>query len=237
MEYRYLYQTKDNENREGTVKAASRADAYAVLRKQGIRPYRLIGDDPPKWRRPAAFATAAAILAVVLAALALALRPPASSPLARMQIPGDAALLSASLASAWEDVFPSALDRHLAAYAQPGWLALAPEDQPDEKAFARELAARPVKVSADDPEHVRAVKRIVIGMRKEMEKYLADGGSVGDYLAFLDERQDEERSLRAKAAESVEKAPADMRERARLNVNARLREMGLAEIPRISGER
>ena len=40
-----------------------------------------------------------------------------------------------------------------------------------------------------------------------------------------------------KAAESVEKAPADMRERARLNVNARLREMGLAEIPKTPGER
>ena len=47
MEYKYLYQTKENENREGVVKAASRADAYAVLRKKGIRPYRLIGDDPP----------------------------------------------------------------------------------------------------------------------------------------------------------------------------------------------
>jgi len=237
MEYKYLYQTKDNENREGTVKAASRADAYAVLRKQGIRPYRLIGDDPPKWRRPAGFAVAALALAAVAAALALAFRPPTSAPLARMQITGDAALLSASLASAWEDVFPSALDRHLAAYAQPGWLALAPEEKPDEEAFARELAGKPAKVSADDPEHVRTIKRIVAGMRREMEKYLADGGSVRDYLAFLDERQDEERALRAKAAESVEKAPADMRERARINVNARLREMGLAEIPQMAGER
>ena len=237
MEYKYLYQTKENENREGVVKAASRADAYAVLRKKGIRPYRLIGDDPPKWRRPATIASAAAAVAAAAAALAVALRPPASAPLARMQIPGDPALLSASLASAWEDVFPSALDRHLAAYAQPGWLALAPEETPDEKAFARELEEPPAKVSASDPEHVRTVKRIVAGMRAEMEKYLADGGSVGDYLAFLDERQDEERALRAKAAESVEKAPADMRERARLNVNARLREMGLAEIPKTPGER
>ena len=71
MEYKYLYQTKENENREGVVKAASRADAYAVLRKKGIRPYRLIGDDPPKWRRPAAIASAAAFVAAAAAGIAI----------------------------------------------------------------------------------------------------------------------------------------------------------------------
>ena len=82
MEYKYLYQTKENENREGVVKAASRADAYAVLRKKGIRPYRLIGDDPPKWRRPAAFAAAAAVAAVLTVPAAMARRAllPAKTP-------------------------------------------------------------------------------------------------------------------------------------------------------------
>jgi len=237
MEYRYLYQTKDNENREGAVKAASRADAYAVLRKQGIRPYRLIGDDPPKWLRPVRIALAATLVAVLAAAVAIVVRPADFSPLQRMQVTGDSNALSASLSVAWEDVFSSPLDRHLAAYAQPGWLALAPETGVDEESFARELSLPAEGISPSDPAHARQMKRIVLGMRREMEKYLADGGSVGGYLAFLDERQDEERALRAKAAESVEKAPADMRERARLNVNARLREMGLAEIPRIAGER
>ena len=36
MKYKYLYQTKDNENREGWIKAKDRADAYAKLRKQGV---------------------------------------------------------------------------------------------------------------------------------------------------------------------------------------------------------
>ena len=50
MTYKYLYQDKENRNLEGEIKARNRADAYLLLRKQGIRPYRLIGDDPWNWR-------------------------------------------------------------------------------------------------------------------------------------------------------------------------------------------
>lgn len=50
MIYKYLYQDHENRNCEGEIKATSRIEAYALLRKQGIRPYRLIGDDPWNWR-------------------------------------------------------------------------------------------------------------------------------------------------------------------------------------------
>ena len=50
MTYKYLYQDRENRNLEGEVKARDRAEAYMVLRRRGIRPYRLIGDDPPNWR-------------------------------------------------------------------------------------------------------------------------------------------------------------------------------------------
>lgn len=68
MTYRYLYQTKDNENREGEIKARSRDEAYTLLRKQGIRPYRVIGDDPWNWR-PWAIAAGYAVLVAALAVL------------------------------------------------------------------------------------------------------------------------------------------------------------------------
>ena len=66
MKYKYLYQTKDNENREGFVDARNRDAAYALLRKQGIRPYRLIGDDPWNWR-PWAVGVGFAVLFVAFA--------------------------------------------------------------------------------------------------------------------------------------------------------------------------
>jgi hypothetical protein len=48
--YKYLYQDRENRNREGEIHARSRDEAYTLLRKQGIRPYRVIGDDPWNWR-------------------------------------------------------------------------------------------------------------------------------------------------------------------------------------------
>ena len=65
MTYKYLYQDQENRNLEGEIKARNRADAYLILRKQGIRPYRLIGDDPWNWR-PWAIATGYAGLLVII---------------------------------------------------------------------------------------------------------------------------------------------------------------------------
>ena len=50
LTYKYLYQDKGNNNLEGEIVAKNRDEAYKLLRKQGIRPYRVIGDDPWNWR-------------------------------------------------------------------------------------------------------------------------------------------------------------------------------------------
>lgn len=50
MKYTYLYQDKSNRNCSGEIEARNRADAYARIRKTGIRPYRVIGEDPYDWR-------------------------------------------------------------------------------------------------------------------------------------------------------------------------------------------
>lgn len=64
--YKYLYQDRENNNREGEIKARNRADAYMLLRKQGIRPYRVIGDDPRNWRPWVIAAGYAALLTVIV---------------------------------------------------------------------------------------------------------------------------------------------------------------------------
>ena len=68
MTYKYLYQDKENRNLEGEIKARNRADAYQLLRKQGIRPYRLLGDDPWNWR-PWAVGAGYAVLLVAIVVL------------------------------------------------------------------------------------------------------------------------------------------------------------------------
>ena len=50
LKYKYLYQDRKNNNLEGIIVARNRDEAYRLLRKKGIRPYRVLGDDPWNWR-------------------------------------------------------------------------------------------------------------------------------------------------------------------------------------------
>lgn len=70
MKYAYLYQDSGNNNLRGEIVARDRADAYARLRRQGIRPYRVIGDDPWNWR-PWAISAGYVVLSVALVVLGI----------------------------------------------------------------------------------------------------------------------------------------------------------------------
>lgn len=230
MKYQYFYQTKTNENRDGWINARDRADAYTQLRKQGIRPYRVVGDDPLKWQPWAIGAlvvTLATGLLVSLLFIGFGSAPELSG---RQQLKGDRAVISAGLSSSWEGTFDSKLDRYLSAYAQPGWIALPPEMTDEEIAgLAADLERPSVCNDSGSPEK-KILHRIVLAMREEMKGYLANGGTAKEYFDFLEERQDQERDFRNRAIDSIERAPESLRDRARMNVNLRLREMGLAEI-------
>ena len=65
MKYKYLYQDRENNNLEGEIAARDRDEAYRLLRKPGIRPYRVIGDDPWHWR-PWAISAGYVILSAAL---------------------------------------------------------------------------------------------------------------------------------------------------------------------------
>ena len=68
MKYKYLYQDRENNNREGEISARSRDEVYKLLRQQGIRPYRVIGDDPWNWR-PWAVSAGYVVLSAALVVL------------------------------------------------------------------------------------------------------------------------------------------------------------------------
>ncbi len=235
MKYRYLYQTKDNQNKSGEITAADRAEAYTLLRKQGIRPFRVIGDDPKWWQRPhvrSAAATAAAFLVLGIALGVWAFRTHnAHKPSARMQLTGDGQLIAKSAANGWRDALELPLDRFLAAYAQPGW-RLEPQrpDAAELAAFEQNLST-PLERASSDPDEIRQLKNILLKMRSDLREYLDDGGTLPDYLDFLEERRKQECELRDKAAEALERAPESMRRRALLNLNTRLRDLGLAPLP------
>ena len=94
MKYRYLYQDGENRNCEGEIKARSRDEAYAMLRKSGIRPYRLIGNDPWNWRPwavGAAFVLLAAAYAITVAKLLDNASKASRDRTERMDLTGEAA--------------------------------------------------------------------------------------------------------------------------------------------------
>lgn len=241
MNYRYLYQTKTNENREGWIKARDRADAYTQLRKQGIRPYRVIGNDPTNWVPWAVGGVISLLVAAVIGLLALLGRAPDGSdegdgPLARGQIGGDAAFVDECVTAGWTNLFSGKLDRCLAAYAIPGTFAEVPVVLPSEHtALVAELEADPQEGAADERSECRRMRRIVLWMREELRGRLKSGESVADYLAFLETRQRRERDLRERAVESVRRAPESYRYSVWRGVNARLEEMGLELIEKPTG--
>lgn len=80
MTYKYLYQDKENRNCEGEIKARNRSEAYTLLRKQGIRPYRVIGDDPWNWRPWAVVTGYAVLLATIVVLVLLVMANTSSGP-------------------------------------------------------------------------------------------------------------------------------------------------------------
>lgn len=236
MKYRYLYQTKNNENREGEIKASSRADAYAQLRKAGIRPYRLIGDDPFNWRPWAMGVLAAGVVALAGVSGWLLLHVSSSGEekqeTMRRQLAGDDLVIGEGVLDGWSMVFADKFDRYLAAFVQPGREILPPEVTIEERAaFAASLEKPLVCLREDRPEY-RQVRDIVRGLRDEMRRKMSEGLTVEQYLKFLEKRQQDEIAYRKRAGDACDRAPDNYRLDVWRGVNARLRERGMAPLPK-----
>lgn len=231
MTYKYLYQTKDNENREGFVKARNREAAFHKLRVMGIRPYRVIGKDPVNWVPWAAGAAMAALAAGL--AMALLNKPHGAddrSPRLRQQIVGDAAVIAEGVASDWAAQLKTPLDRYLAAYAQPGGNAVPPYVEPKGvEAMAADLET-PLDYPDGERSEFRQLRNIVAYLREEMRGALASGMTVREHFDFLENRQREEIALWQRAEQSIAKAPESYREKMAAGVNAQLRARGIAPV-------
>jgi len=231
VKYKYLYQTSENENREGFIRARNREAAFHALRLQGIRPYRLIGNDPVNWV-PWAVGAAIVLLAV---GLVVAWRQPRGADdravRLRQQIEGDAALIAEGVAHDWSDQLSTPLDRYLAAYAQPGGNAVPPYVEPGR---VEDMAAdldTPLEYPEGERAEYRQLRNIVAFLREEMRAALASGMTVSQHFEFLEKRQREEIALWQHAEQSILKAPESYREKMAAGVNAQLRARGIAPVP------
>ena len=200
MKFVYGYKTKENETREGCISAPSRDAVYAKLKKDGIRPFS-VSLAPGFFNRLLSLGRrwlAIAILGVATVVLLayLAFENDAAAPIVdtlesmtRRQPIGDAAIIEKGIRSGWDFVFDDIGDRFLASFAIPG--VPAGVKSVDAEKLVASLSTK-VAPSGDDGIEVRQIKSMVEGMKEEMRRFLAAGGSPKQYGRLLVERQEQE---------------------------------------------
>ncbi len=256
MTFTYYWKTPDNVRHGGEIEANDREEAFAKLRGRGIRAIKV---EPKGWETGKGYrgVRRRAVVGIILAAAlsvaaawwwaARTARGPyrvmtpqgpvmytVAAPLPRQQIPGD----RARLMHAPTNLFAFAAETVLARYAEPGRIHAAERNangaQVDEEEWRRCLA-EPVRIAGNDFTEWVDLKRIVVGMKREMAAYLAAGGTVDDYLSELAKRQKLEASYRERAErrlrELLSGGDAEAAYAYWLKANAQLKSMGIWELP------
>ena len=92
----------------------------------------------------------------------------------------------------------------------------------------------PVRIASNDYTEWVDLKRIVAGMKREMQAYLAGGGTTREYCAELEKRQKLEISYRERAEQRLAELLKGQEQAAYgywLKANAQLKAMGIWELP------
>ena len=234
--------------------AESREAVFAALRAKGIKAIKVVAADGSKANGEIRGVRKRVLIASVLAAAVLAGvlvyglsfratpdmtrsdgRVPAVSaaqPLPRQEIKGDRARID----GAAEAVFALKAERFLARFAEPGRDGRRAEgfvsesEWPSKAEFEAAFTNRITIAEDDFTEHID-LKRIVTGMKREMEMYLRLGGYVSGYIRELIRRQQTEIDIRAKFEKKCTTYDNWVK------ANAQLQSMGIYPIPQPAGLR
>ena len=230
--FHYFYQSKENKNLDGWIVAKSRDDAYAQLRKQSIKPYKVVGKDPIAWKRWAAIAVLAVALAGTYAWLALRSEPVApDEQFVRHQIYGAESVIRNGISTEWSACGLDEGERYLARYAQPGIKVAYRRKTPETASAVEASLSRHLEVEDSELLEYRQLKQIVESIKDELRAYIKSGGNVDGFLDRLQERQDQEVAYYNAANQELENAKATMPEDELYNLwaakNAELRAIGL----------
>lgn len=223
MKYRYYYRNSANEALDGWISAKDRNDAYAKLKAQGIKPFKVEGRDPIGWKRWAAIAV---LLGVCLSLARTLWKVEAEAEVAvRNQLYGDPATIQQLSADGWRAAFGNEGDAWLARHAIPGANCDCGAEKP-------EVELDFVKIGADESEEKRKMARMVNWMKREMAEYVKAGGTKADYQDLCCERLATERGIAAGYQAEFEALLRRGEEAGELwdKKNAVLRSMGLPTV-------
>ena len=245
MKYRYTYKTSDGTRHEAVIDAVSRDAVFAALRKDGIRPIKVVAADGSKAngevrgvkkRVVGLVAALAAVGAVVVTTIYnRATTPDAPRFVAeqtRRQVIGDTAVIDKGIATGWADVFEGEGERFFASFAIPGVKAGQRNTTVEELNAA---LARRIPPDERDGMEARQIKSMVEGMKAEARSYIKAGGTIVEYGKRLTERQDAEIAIYERTKADLENARAALARDDYLSLweekNDRLRNLGIKLVP------
>ena len=227
------------------MEAESREVVFEALRKENIRPIKVVAADGSKAngeirgvrrRVVGLVAILAALGAVVVTTLYSRAKPPPAPQFeaeqTRRQVIGDTAVIDKGIATGWSDVFSEEGDRFLASFAIPGVKAGQRNTTVEELEAA---LGRRVDAKADDGMEARQIKSMVEGMKSEARAYIAAGGNIVEYGKRLTERQDAEIAIYERTKAEIDRARKTMAEDDFLSLweerNDQLRNLGIKLVP------
>ena len=214
MKFLYEYQDKANKRHRGTLNAATRADAYAALKAQGIKPIRceeapgffnLLFGKGKRWLAIVILATLCVTLAVIIRSTPTPSIYVSFDAATRRQIIGDAAIIDKGIRTGWSDIFDAEGDRFLASFAIPGTppaIRTTTEEKLRNALASENAAGRRVP----DTLEARQIRAIVAGMKREINGLLKSGWTLREVGTALLQRQEEEIGYYERAKTEVETA-------------------------------
>ena len=254
MRFTYTYRSSDGKRHTAEIEAESRDAAFVRLREEfGIRAIKVVAREvelPSRARGRAGRSIgalgsrAAGAIAIGLVGLALLAggawllhsrarrpvpeplpasygsAPQAARPRPRMQIEGFGGI-------DLEKAFPRAAERFLAQYAQPGERTVG-RKEPFPEGLAEDIIVslrEPILIGEGDPGNVRSLKGVVAGIKSDVLLLMASGQTIGDVLAWLENRQGMEAAYRDRIVAGLKARPS-----AKGEVNRLLRSLGLREV-------
>ncbi len=196
MRYHYFYQNKKNESCEGWITARDRNDVYVQLKKEGIKPFKVVGRNPYAWKRWTAIAALVIIVCALSAALfryKIAADQKAFASEDRSQIYGDPVLMRELTQNGWRGTMGNESDAWFARHARPGILC----DCAATNASVA-LTSTLIKINDSDIPELAKMKRLINGMKREYSAYISAGGTESDYKKLCDERLHTEHKIKEK---------------------------------------
>lgn len=210
MKYQYFYQNKKNENLSDWIVAKDRSDAYAQLKKKGIKPYKLIGKNPLAWKRWAAIAllTCGLIIALIYILHNNYVHAPEIRIVPRHQVYGDPVIVAQGVKTDWNacNLLPG--EKFLSRYAQPGLFVQSPQSYMVKKIIGdvQECLTNKLDTTTAELTEYTQIKEIIESIKIELRTYINEGGTVATYLYRLVERQQQEVAYYNAAMQEIENA-------------------------------